>query len=118
MVKSAKELEPVKVIGDVFYLRKNITSQTVVEENGEERLEWVADEVKFNRDEISKNIDEVEVNNNFNIYYNWAKEKRENEKLIEEKKKVIDKMIGREDFGLADLKEAVDQLVVDSLGGM
>jgi len=116
LVKSAKELEAVKVIGDNFYLRKNITSQTVVEENGEERLEWVADEVRFNRNEISKSIDKVEVSNNFNIYYNWAMEKRENEKLLEEKKKVIDKMISKDDFGLADFKEIVDSLIIDSLG--
>lgn len=111
MVKSSEELQKVLKLGNTFYLRDNIQQVEVVDDaNGETRIEWQADEVSFKHSELEKE----RVLNNFQIYWDWAISKKESEKIKKEKEKLVRKLIDKE-YDLADLKETVDQLVIDSL---
>ena len=108
-VQSKNELQQIKKLGNTIYLRKNIEQITVSIEEETETL-WQADEIWFEKE----NPDLQHIHDNFDLYWNWAKEKRENEKIREEKRKQVKKLIDK-DYDLADLKETVDQLVIDSL---
>ena len=115
MVKSAKELQPVLKLGDKVYLRKNINQVEVTDEmTGENRQEWHADEYMFKLDELRNEPTIQEIENNFELYYGWAKEKREKENEIKQKKQEVEKLID-EHYDLADLKETVDMLLAQSL---
>lgn len=112
MVKSSEELQKVLKLGNTFYLRKNIQQVEVTDSLTEEtRREWQADEVSFEHSELEKE----RVKNNFQIYWDWAVSKKESEKIKKEKEKLVRKLINKE-CDLADLKETVDQLVVENLG--
>ena len=116
MVHSTKQLEPVLKLGNKIYLRKNIKQVEVTDEmTNETRQEWQADEVMFRLEELSDEPTVTEIENNFNLYYNWANEKRQREKLEKEKAEKVRKMVSKE-YTLADLKETVDTLVMDNLG--
>lgn len=111
MVKSSEELQKVLKLGNTFYLRKNIQQVEVTNGmTGETRQEWQADEVSFEHPELEKE----KVLNNFEIYWNWAISKNESEKNKKEKEKLVRKLIDKE-YDLADLKEIIDQLVIDKL---
>lgn len=115
MVHSAKELQPILKLGDKIYLRKNIKQVEVTDEvTKETRQEWQADEVMFNLNELFKQPTLKEIENNFEVYYSWAEQKRLREKEERRKKNKVLKLIDKE-YTLVDLKETVDQLVVDSL---
>lgn len=111
MARSTKELQPIKNLGNIIYLRKNIKQITVTDDiTGESHQEWQADEVWFE----DKDADLQHIHDNFDLYYNWAKEKRENEKIKRQKAKKVRELID-ERYDLADMKETLDQLVVDNL---
>lgn len=109
-VESKQELSTVKKLGKTIYLRKNITQKTVDTNEEDNETIYIADEVYFEKD----NINLEHINNNFDLYWSWAKEKREKEKVQQEKKKVVEQLINT-NYDLADLKETVDQLVVNNL---
>ena len=80
MVKSSEELQPIIQLGNKIYLRKNI-EQVEITEDGETRQEWQADEALLYVEELAEGKDIVDVENNFDVYFNFAKEKREKEQL-------------------------------------
>ena len=110
-VESGNELEQVKRLGDTIYLRKNIEQVEREDEDGEITTMWQADEVSFDDDSLE--VEKIE--NNFENYWEWAVEKAEKEEKREQKKKVINELL--DDLELADLKEAVDTLVAETLEG-
>lgn len=111
LVKSSEELQKVLKLGNTFYLRKNIQQVEVTDEiTNETRQEWQADEISFSHSELEKE----RVLNNFQIYWDWAVSEKEKEKIKQEKEKLVRKLIDKE-YDLADLKETVDQLVIDNL---
>lgn len=109
MVYSKKELQSVFKLGNKIYLRKNIEKVTIDDEE-----QWKAEEVSFNLNELNKQPTLQEIEDNFDIYYQWAEQKRENEDTQKQKAKKVKELINK-DYTLADLKETVDQLVKDSL---
>lgn len=110
VVESTEELQQIKKLGNTIYLRKNISQKTIENEEGSTETLYTADEVWFEKE----NVDLQHIHDNFNLYWDWAKEKREKEKILEEKKGKVNKLI-QKDYSLADLKETVDQLVIDNL---
>ncbi|MGV9141409.1 MAG: hypothetical protein ACOC1X_00565 [Promethearchaeota archaeon] len=108
-VQSKSELHQIRQLGNTIYLRKNIEQVEIETEDSTEEV-YEADEVWFEKE----NADLQHIHDNFDLYWNWAKEKRENEKLRKEKRKKVKKLIDK-DYDLADLKETVDQLVKDNL---
>lgn len=111
-VQSKEALDKIKMLGDTVYLRKNIKEVTTTNEQGEQVNHFEADEVVF---ENNINVTQDKLSNNFEVYFNWAKEKMENKKLKKQKEKLVNKMIDKE-YTLVDLKETVDQLLTNSLG--
>ena len=111
MVHSTKRLEPILKLGNKIYLRKNIEQVEVTDEITEEsHQEWQADEVWFE----DTDVDLQHIHDNFDLYYDWAKEKRENKKIKRQKAKKVRELI-EEQYNLADMKEMLDQLVIDNL---
>lgn len=104
-VTSGEKLKNINIIGNKIFLRKNI-----IQKSSEDSNYYEADEVSFE----STNIDISKIKNNFDLYFNWGKEKMNNEKLQEEKENLVKKMVEK-DYTLADLKETVDQLLIGSL---
>ena len=112
MVKSTEELQKVLKLGNTFYLRKNIEQVPITDDNtGETQNIWRADEIAFEKEGLTTQ----KVENNFQIYWDWAELKRQEAKEKSEKEALVRKLIDKE-YTLADLKETVDQLLVDSLG--
>jgi len=109
LVNSKQELQPIEKVGNIVYLRKNIQQVDLNIPEGTEKI-FQADEVWFEKE----NIDLQHIHDNFELYWDWAKTKRENEALeLERRANVYD--LTKKDYGLADLKEMVDQLILDSL---
>jgi hypothetical protein len=109
LVNSKQELQPIEKVGNIVYLRKNIQQVDLNIPEGTEKI-FQADEVWFEKE----NIDLQHIHDNFELYWDWAKAKRENEALeLERRANVYD--LTKKDYGLADLKEMVDQLIIDSL---
>ena len=82
-VESTKELQQIEKLGSTVYLRKNITTKTIENEDGSSETLCVADEVWFEKE----NADLQHIHDNFELYWGWANEKRGKEKIMEEKKR-------------------------------
>ena len=116
LVRSAEQLKQILKLGNKIYLRKNIEQVEITDEMTDEtRQEWQADEVMFKLGELSDKPTVIEIENNFDLYYNWADEKRQRERVEKEKAGQVKKMI-EEEYTLADLKAVVDTLVLENLG--
>ena len=103
LVRSTKQLQAIKQLGNTIYLRKNIEQITVADEfTGESHQEWQADEVNFDLDELTKEVTLAEIENNFSIYFDWAKQLRQSEQKQKQKAKEVRELV--DDLKLADLK--------------
>lgn len=112
MVTANRKLEKIEQLGNKIYLNKNIKQVEREDEITEEvYTEWQAEQTVIFEDEIA-NIEDIE--ENFDMYFEWAKEKRENEKARKQKAKKVRELID-EKYDLADLKEIVDELVANYL---
>ena len=110
LVRSTKQLQAIKQLGNTIYLRKNIEQITVTDEfTGESREEWQADEVSFEK----KNPDLQKIHDNFELYWNWAEEKEQKKKIEKEKEQLVRELVDNKK--LADLKDVVDTLVAENL---
>jgi len=113
MVRSTNELSQIEQIGNTIYLRKNISLITVEDTEGTHE-EYEANETYFDITELSNKPTLQEIEDNFDIYWDWAKEKRKNERVKKQKAKRVKELVD-EQYDLADMKEALDQLVIDNL---
>lgn len=110
-VSSKQELHQIEQLGVTIYLRKNIKLVTIQDDQGSYE-EWQADEVNFEKE----NADLQKIHDNFELYWQWANEKMQKEELEKEKSRKVRQLVKEND--LANLKEVVDQLVSDNLGGV